>query len=100
MRQYEEVELINSSAVLESNPAAMEHSLYEAVETDLDYVDACLKRYLGHIIKCESVEELEKAKDGVTPDCYSYSNFIFRHLKKRDYTRNACIGRKVSKARL
>ena len=100
MKQYEEVELINSSAVLESNPAAMEHSLYEAVETDLDYVDACLKRYLGHIIKCESVEELEKAKDGVTPDCYSYSNFIFRHLKKRDYTRNACIGRKVSKARL
>lgn len=100
MKQYEEVDLINARAVADSNPVAMEHSLYEAVETDLDYVDACLRRYLGHIIKCESVEELEQVKDGVTPDCYSYSNFIFRHLKKRDYTRNACIGRKVSKARL
>ena len=64
------------------------------------YVDVCLKRYLGHIIKCHSVEELEQVKDGVTPDCYSYSNFIFRHLRKKDYTTNACIGEKVSKARL
>ena len=60
----------------------------------------CLKRYLGHIIKCRSVEELEQVRDGVTPDCYSYSNFIFRHLKKKDYTTRACIGRRVSKARL
>ena len=44
--------------------------------------------------------ELEQVKDGVTPDCYSYSNFIFRHLRKKDYTTNACIGEKVSKARL
>ena len=46
------------------------------------------------------MEELEQVKDGVTPDCYSYSNYIFRHLKKKDYTTNACIGEKVSKARL
>ena len=78
----------------------MENSLYEAVETKEAYVDVCLKRYLGHIIKCHSVEELEQVKDGVTPDCYSYSNFIFRHLRKKDYTTNACIGEKVSKARL
>ena len=63
-------------------------------------MDVCLKRYLGHISKCHSVEELEQVKDGVTPDCYSYSNFIFRHLRKKDYTTNACIGEKVSKARL
>ena len=78
----------------------MENSLYEAVETKEAYVDVCLKRYLGHISKCHSVEELEQVKDGVTPDCYSYSNFIFRHLRKKDYTTNACIGEKVSKARL
>ena len=78
----------------------MENSLYEAVETKEAYVDVCLKRYLGHIIKCHSVEELEQVEDGVTPDCYSYSNFIFRHLRKKDYTTNACIGEKVSKARL
>ena len=79
---------------------SMDGSLYEAVDTKEKYVDVCLKRYLGHIIKCRSVDELEQVRDGVTPDCYSYSNFIFRHLKKRDYTTNACIGGRVSKARL
>ena len=100
MKQFEEVDLINSKAIADSEPRAMENSLYEAVETKEAYVDVCLKRYLGHIIKCQSVEELEQVKDGVTPDCYSYSNFIFRHLRKKDYTTNACIGEKVSKARL
>ena len=100
MKQFEEVDLINSKAIADSEPRAMENSLYEAVETKEAYVDVCLKRYLGHIIKCHSVEELEQVKDGVTPDCYSYSNFIFRHLRKKDYTTNACIGEKVSKARL
>lgn len=100
MKQFEEVDLINSKAIADSQPKTMDNSLYEAVETKEKYVDECLKRYLGHIIKCRSVDELEQVRDGVTPDCYSYSNFIFRHLKKRDYTTNASIGGKVSKARL
>ena len=70
MKQFEEVDLINSKAIEDSEPRAMENSLYEAVETKEAYVDVCLKRYLGHIIKCHSVEELEQVKDGVTPDCY------------------------------
>ena len=100
MKQYENVDLINSKAIADSKPDCMEGSLYEAVKTQEAYVDVCLKRYVGHIIKCRSVEELEQVRDGVTPDCYSYSNFIFRHLKKKDYTTRACIGRRVSKARL
>lgn len=100
MKQYENVDLINSRAIADSDPKAMEGALYEAVETEEEYVDVCLRRYLGHIIKCHSVEELEQVKDGVTQDCYSYSNFIFRHLRKQDYTTKACIGRRVSKARL
>lgn len=100
MKQYENVDLINTKAIADSKPDCMEGSLYEAVKTQEAYVDVCLKRYLGHIIKCRSVEELEQVRDGVTPDCYSYSNFIFRHLKKKDYTTRACIGRRVSKARL
>lgn len=100
MKQYENVDLINSKAIADSKPDCMEGSLYEAVKTQEAYVDVCLKRYLGHIIKCRSVEKLEQVRDGVTPDCYSYSNFIFRHLKKKDYTTRACIGRRVSKARL
>ena len=56
------------------------------------FVDDCLKRYLGRTVKCESVEELSKVRDGVTPDCYSYSNYMFRHLREKDYTLRACIG--------
>lgn len=100
MKQFEEIDLINSAAIVDSVPIAVENSLYGAVKTSVEYVDCCLKRYLGHIIKCHSVEELEGVRDGVTPDCYSYSNFIFRHLRKKDYTVNACIGSKVSKAHL
>ena len=51
MKQFEEVDLINSKAIADSEPRAMENSLYEAVETKEAYVDVCLKRYLGHIIK-------------------------------------------------
>ncbi|XCP86673.1 SbcC/MukB-like Walker B domain-containing protein [Roseburia hominis] len=100
MKEFEEIELINSRALMDSGPQALKGTLYEAVTTEIPYVDACLKRFLGHIVKCRSVEELEQVHDGVTPDCYSYSNFRFRHLKKRDYTWNACIGSKVSKAKL
>lgn len=100
MKQYEEVDLINTRAIRESGPEAEKGSLYEAVETRFPYVDSCLKRYLGHIMKCRSVEELEKVRDGVTPDCYSYSNFIFRHFRKNDYEKYACIGSRVSKAKL
>ena len=100
MKQFEQVDLINTKAMMDNQPKVMEGSVYEAVETEEAHVDACLRRYLGRIIKCHSVDELEQVRDGVTPDCYSYSNFMFGHLRKKDYTRNACIGRKVSKARL
>ena len=100
MKQFEEVDLINSAAIKRENITAEDHSLYEAVHTEIEYVDACLKRYLGKIQKCENVEELDHVRDGVTPDCYSYSGFVFRHLRRRDYERHACIGTKISKAKI
>ena len=60
-------------------------TLYEAVRSEEAYVDLCLRRYLGRIYKCETVEELHQVRDGVTPDCYSYSNFIFRHSPRKSW---------------
>lgn len=100
MQQFEEVDLINSAAIQNDSPEADKNSLYEAVHAENGYADRCLKRYLGRIQKCETIEELSTVKDGVTPDCYSYSGYMFRHLRRRDYTKNACIGTKVSKAKL
>ena len=99
-KEYEEIDLINTAAIKRDEPQAEEGTLYDAVSASEPYVDMCLKRYLGRIYKCETVEELHEVRDGVTPDCYSYSNYIFRHLREADYTRYACIGTKVSKEKL
>lgn len=98
-REYETVDLINTAAIQRDEPQAMEETLYDVVKTDISYVDFCLKRYLGHIKKCATVEELHEVKDGVTQDCYSYSNYMFRHLREKDY-RYQIIGRKVSKKQM
>lgn len=100
MKQFEDADLINSAAILRDSPEADPQSLYEAVHTGVSYADRCLKRFLGKIRKCETVEDLDGVRDGVTPDCFSCSGYIFRHLRKKDYTRNACIGTRVSRAKL
>ena len=99
-REFEEIDLINTEAIEKDEPAVQKGSLYEAVHTEEDFAQPCLKRYLGRIQKCESIEELNCVRDGVTKDCYSYSNYTFRHLREADYTKHACIGTKVSKAKL
>lgn len=99
-KEYEDVDLINTAAVKRDAPEAETGTLYEAVRAGEPYAELCLKRYLGRIFKCETVEELHEVRDGVTPDCYSYSNYIFRHLREDDYNRFACIGTKVSKGKL
>ena len=100
MNGIEDIDLIDTAAIVRDQPTANENTLYECVRTVEPYVDICLKRYLGRIRKCETVEELHETRDGVTKDCYSYSNYVFRHLRKNDYERYACIGTRVSKAKL
>lgn len=98
-REYESVDLINTAAIKRDEPKEQENTLYESVETELPYVDLCLKRFLGHIRKCDTVEELNDVKDGVTKDCYSYSNYVFRHLRQKDY-RYQTIGKKISQKQI
>lgn len=94
-KEYESVDLINTDAILKDAQKALPGTLYDAVNTEIPYVDFCLKRYLGSIRKCSSVEELQQVQQGVTKDCYSYSNYMFRHLREQDY-RYQSIGRKIS----
>lgn len=94
-QEYESVDLINTAAIERDKPQAENGTLYDTVKTESDYVDACLRRYLGRIFKCDTVEQLHEVKDGVTKDCYSYSNYIFRHLRQEDY-KYPSIGQKIS----
>lgn len=100
MKRFEDIKLIHSGKIMESEKTVLKNSLYEAVTAKEEYVEECLKHYIGRVVKCRSVEELEQVRDGVTPDCYAYSNFMFRHLKKRDYTDGACIGSTISRKKL
>ncbi|MDO4261713.1 MAG: SbcC/MukB-like Walker B domain-containing protein [Eubacteriales bacterium] len=100
MNRYQEVDLINTAAIRRDAPKAEAGTLYEAVQAQEPYVDLCLRQYLGRIVKCETVEELHQVRNGVMPDCYSYSGYMFRHLKEADYTARACIGTKVSREKL
>lgn len=97
--RHENIDLINAKALQESQPKSRENSLYETVICEKDYVDDCLKRFLGSIIKCQTEEEMIAAGNAITKDCYSYHNFMFRHLRKKDYEM-AFIGTKVSKVKL
>lgn len=99
LARHDNIDLINAKALMESKPVYKENSLYETVKCEQEYVDACLRRFLGGIIKCDTEEEMVAAGNAVTKDCYSYHNFMFRHLKKKDYE-IAYIGTKVSKAKL
>ena len=100
MKQFENVDLLHVANIVRDGQEARENALYEAVETDVDYVDACLRHFLGRVIKCRTVEELEQVRDGVTADCYSYSNYTLRHLLSKDYRDNACIGKTIPKSRI
>ena len=97
--EYENITLINTAAICRDEPTAEKGTLYESVKTEYPYVDLCLKRYLGHIYKCHSVEELHEVRDGITKDCYAYSNYMFRHLRKEEYA-YPYIGTRVSKRQL
>lgn len=94
-KEYESVDFINTDAIVKDAPRALPGTLYDAVNTEIPFVDFCLKRYLGNIRKCSSVQELQQVQQGVTKDCYSYSNYMFRHLREQDY-RYQSIGRKIS----
>jgi len=99
LSRHENIDLINAKALQESQPKSRENSLYETVICEKDYVDDCLKRFLGSIIKCQTEEEMIAAGNAITKDCYSYHNFMFRHLRKKDYEM-AFIGTIVSKVKL
>lgn len=99
LSRHENIDFINTKALVESDPLNRENSLYESVSTEWNYVDSCLRFFLGRIIKCETEEELVVAGNGITKDGYSYHNFTFRHLRTKDYE-ISYIGTKVSKAKL
>ena len=99
LTRYENVDLIQTAAITETSAQVKDHSLYESVVCKDDYVDQCLRFYLGRIIKCETAEELVAAGRGITKDCYAYQNFSFRHLRKKDYEQSY-IGTKISKSKL
>ena len=75
-------------------------SLAEEVTVQAPYLESYLRRLLGRIIKCHTVEELKQSQNGITPECLSYRNFRLQYLNPDTYTKSACIGKASVKKRI
>ena len=79
---------------------AQSGSLAEEVTVQAPYLESYLRRLLGRIIKCHTVEELKQSQNGITPECLSYRNFRLQYLNPDTYTKSACIGKASVKKRI
>ena len=66
-------------------------SLSYVVKSENRYAKAYVNYVLGRVIRCENVQELEKYRIAITPECMLYQGYVVRHLNPRDY-RNPYIG--------
>jgi len=84
-RRIQSVGLVNSEALLRSQPAAVPGSLAEEVETADPAARAYIDRLLGRVMKCESEQELKRYPVAITPTCMTYRNHTARQIEFRVY---------------
>ncbi len=97
--KYGGIKVIDTKSITENNLSPKTGSLYDVVFSDLDYVKDVLKYYLGKIIRCDSVEELQRAGNGVTADCCAYSDYAMQTILKHHYDKPT-IGTRISPKRI
>lgn len=99
-KKYHQVAVIDTEKVLQNEKPAMENSLANEVITSTDYVRAYIDYLLGHVIKCDTIEELRANKSGITKDCVLYQGYKLQHIDSRNYTDFAYIGQGAIAKRL
>ncbi len=66
-------------------------TLAYVVKSENRYAKAYANYVLGRVVRCDSVDELEKHKIAMTADCMLYQGFVVRNLDRETY-RNPYIG--------
>ena len=88
------VSMIDSERIREVyNERQVENSLYGHVESNTDYIDTCLRYYLGKIRCCTSVSELRSSHYGIMSDCTVFRDCAMESINPKNY-KNHVIGYK------
>lgn len=99
-KKYFRTSVLDTEQVLKKETKIKKGSLAEEVVSKEPYVMAYIRYILGHVIKCEGVEELRKCRTGITADCVLYQSYRLQHINSENYTRKAYIGETSMRQRI
>ena len=99
-KKYWKVSIADTESIEKNHPKADKGALSEEVIAKETYVQKLVDYLLGHVIKCESVEELCQCRIGVTAEGLLYKNFQLKRLNPVQYTRNSYIGENSLRQRM
>ena len=91
-KKYWRISIVDTASIEKSHSKAEKGALSEEVLAKETYVQKLVDYLLGHVVKCESVEDLRQCQIGVTADGLLYKNFQLKRLNPMQYTRNSYIG--------
>ena len=80
-----DVGLVDIEKIMDRNPRSKVDSLAEEIETPNTYARAYANYLLGHVIKCDKVENLRNYKTAITPSCMLYHNYVARQINPARY---------------
>ena len=99
-KKYWKVSIADTESIEKNHLKADKGALSEEVIAKETYVQKLVDYLLGHVIKCESVEELRQCRIGVTAEGLLYKNFQLKRLNPVQYTRNSYIGENSLRQRM
>ncbi len=80
-----DVGIVDIEKIMARNPKPKLNSLAEEIESPNPYARAYADYLLGHVIKCEKVEELRNFRTSITPSCMLYHNYVARQINPQRY---------------
>ncbi|QSO49245.1 ATP-binding protein [Alicyclobacillus mengziensis] len=80
-----DVGLVDIAKIMDEKPRAMIGSLAEEVITDNPYARAYADYLLGHVMKCDHVDELRNHRTSITRDGMLYQNYVARQINPTRY---------------
>lgn len=99
-KKYWKISIADTKTLETAKISVAERALSKEVLAKESYVQKLVESLLGHVIKCDSLDELSKCRVGVTADCMLYKNFQLKSLDPVQYTRSSYIGEKSIKQRI
>lgn len=75
-----DVGLVDISKVMGEKPRALSGSLAEEIVTDNPYARSYADYLLGHVMKCDHVDEIRNHRTSITRDGMLYQNYVARQI--------------------